>query len=292
MSTHAGAAGDGTRLYRSWSPILITATISDGWRSRVSSTARCTTAKMSPSPSATDRCRRSGSPSSSAFQGSSAPISRRQNWGHRRRRGSRRHHHRRDDHSLDNPAPLPPIVIDEPTIAMQFTINNSPLAGREGQFVTSRNLRDRLAKELLTNVSLRVEDTDSPDTFKVMGRGELQLAILIEMMRRESYELQVGKPRDRHQVHRRQAHGARRTAHHRHSREFCRRGDREARPSQRRDDQDAQPRLRTRAARISRPQPRPDRAPQRTAHRYARYHRHELAVRRLRPPIREISRSA
>jgi GTP-binding protein len=95
---------------------------------------------------------------------------------------------------VENPAPLPPIVIDEPTIAMQFTINTSPMAGREGQYVTSRNLRERLDKELLTNVSLRVEETDSPDTFKVSGRGELQLSILIEMMRREGYELMVGKP--------------------------------------------------------------------------------------------------
>jgi GTP-binding protein len=96
--------------------------------------------------------------------------------------------------NLENPAPLPPIVIDEPTIAMQFTINTSPLAGREGQYVTSRNLRERLDKELLTNVSLRVEETDSKDTFKVSGRGELQLSILIEMMRREGFELMVGKP--------------------------------------------------------------------------------------------------
>ena len=94
----------------------------------------------------------------------------------------------------ENPAPLPHIVIDEPTIAMQFTVNTSPFAGREGQFVTSRNLRERLDKELLTNVSIKVEETGSPDSFKVMGRGELQLSILIEMMRRESYELAVGKP--------------------------------------------------------------------------------------------------
>ena len=96
--------------------------------------------------------------------------------------------------SAENPAPLPPITIDEPTIAMQFTINTSPFAGREGSYVTSRNLRERLEKELLTNVSLRVEDTGSTDSFKVMGRGELQLSILLEMMRRESYELMVGKP--------------------------------------------------------------------------------------------------
>jgi GTP-binding protein len=96
--------------------------------------------------------------------------------------------------SVDNPKALPKIQIDEPTIAMTFSINNSPFAGREGQFVTSRNLRDRLDKELLTNVSIKVEEAGGPDAFKVMGRGELQLAILIEMMRREGYELQVGKP--------------------------------------------------------------------------------------------------
>jgi len=94
----------------------------------------------------------------------------------------------------ETPAPLPRIVIDEPTIAMTFTINTSPFSGREGTYVTSRNLRDRLDKELLTNVSIRVEEAGGPDSFKVMGRGELQLAILIEMMRREGYELAVGKP--------------------------------------------------------------------------------------------------
>jgi GTP-binding protein len=94
----------------------------------------------------------------------------------------------------ENPAPLPPITIDEPTIAMQFTVNTSPFSGREGAYVTSRNLRERLQKELLTNVSLRIEDTETTDVFKVMGRGELQLSILIEMMRREGYELMVGKP--------------------------------------------------------------------------------------------------
>ncbi|HVI07660.1 MAG TPA: translational GTPase TypA [Candidatus Binatia bacterium] len=94
----------------------------------------------------------------------------------------------------ENPVPLPPIVIDEPTIAMTFTVNTSPFAGREGTYVTSRNLRERLQKELLTNVSLRVEEMGTTDSFKVMGRGELQLSITIEMMRREGYELMVGKP--------------------------------------------------------------------------------------------------
>src|SRR5207237_796113 len=94
----------------------------------------------------------------------------------------------------ENPAPLAPITIDEPTVAMQFTVNTSPFAGRDGAYVTSRNLRERLQKELLTNVSLRIEDAESTDVFKVSGRGELQLAILIEMMRREGYELMVSKP--------------------------------------------------------------------------------------------------
>src|SRR5450755_10610 len=95
---------------------------------------------------------------------------------------------------LVNPAPLEPLIIDEPTLTMVFTINTSPFAGREGQYVTSRDLRARLDKELLTNVSLRVEDTGTTDAFRVLGRGELQLAILIETMRREGYELMVGKP--------------------------------------------------------------------------------------------------
>jgi GTP-binding protein len=95
---------------------------------------------------------------------------------------------------LNNPMPLEPLLIDEPTLAMIFTVNSSPLSGKEGNYLTSRDLRDRLQKELLTNVSIRVEDTDTPESFRVLGRGELQLAILIETMRREGFELMVGKP--------------------------------------------------------------------------------------------------
>ncbi|MGE4067687.1 MAG: translational GTPase TypA [Vicinamibacterales bacterium] len=94
----------------------------------------------------------------------------------------------------EHPAAVPSFAIDEPTVSMVFGVNTSPLAGRDGQFVTSRHLRERLQRELLGNVSLRVEDTDTPEQVKVLGRGELQLAILIEMMRREGYELQVSRP--------------------------------------------------------------------------------------------------
>jgi GTP-binding protein len=96
--------------------------------------------------------------------------------------------------SAETPEPLPPLRIDEPTLSMIFSVNTSPFAGREGRWVTSRNIKDRLEKELLTNVSIRVEPTDSADSFKVMGRGELQLAILIETMRREGYELSISNP--------------------------------------------------------------------------------------------------
>jgi GTP-binding protein len=94
----------------------------------------------------------------------------------------------------ENPEALPPIQVDEPTLTMSFGINDAPTCGRDGKFLTSRKIKERLMKETLSNVSIRVEDTDSPETFMVSGRGELQLAILIEMMRREGYELTVGKP--------------------------------------------------------------------------------------------------
>ena len=95
---------------------------------------------------------------------------------------------------LEHPEPLEPLLIDEPTLTMVFTVNTSPFAGREGQYVTSRDLRARLDRELLTNVSLRIEDMGATDSFRVLARGELQLAILIETMRREGYELMVAKP--------------------------------------------------------------------------------------------------
>ena len=95
---------------------------------------------------------------------------------------------------LEHQIPIPPIAIDEPTVSMIFGVNTSPMAGRDGQYVTSRQIRDRLDRELLGNVSIRLEPTDSPEQVKVVGRGELQLSILIEMMRREGFEIQVSRP--------------------------------------------------------------------------------------------------
>ncbi|HHX24840.1 MAG TPA: translational GTPase TypA [Thermoanaerobacterales bacterium] len=95
---------------------------------------------------------------------------------------------------VNNPEPVPYVNIDEPTLSMVFSVNNSPFAGQEGDYVTSRHLRDRLFKEAKSNVSLRIEETDSPDSFKVSGRGELHLSVLIETMRREGFEFQVSKP--------------------------------------------------------------------------------------------------
>ncbi|MBR7068634.1 MAG: translational GTPase TypA [Bacteroidales bacterium] len=96
---------------------------------------------------------------------------------------------------IENPEPLPTIAVDEPTMSMLFTINDSPFFGKEGKFVTSRHIKERLQRELEKNLALRVEDTDSADTFTVYGRGVLHLSVLIETMRREGYELQVGQPR-------------------------------------------------------------------------------------------------
>ena len=96
---------------------------------------------------------------------------------------------------FNNPEKIPFVDIDEPTVSMTFSVNNGPFAGREGQFITSRHLRDRLFKELDRNVSLRVEETASPDSFVVSGRGELHLSVLIETMRREGYELLVSRPK-------------------------------------------------------------------------------------------------
>ncbi|MBI3538954.1 MAG: translational GTPase TypA [Candidatus Eisenbacteria bacterium] len=95
---------------------------------------------------------------------------------------------------FENPRALPRVTVDEPTVSMIFQVNNSPFAGQEGKYVTSRNLKERLEREILTNVSIRIDPTETPEAFSVSGRGELQMAILIEMMRREGFELAAGKP--------------------------------------------------------------------------------------------------
>ena len=95
----------------------------------------------------------------------------------------------------NNPEKIDFVDIDEPTVSMTFSVNNGPFAGREGQFVTSRHIRDRLFKELERNVSLRVKETESADSFEVCGRGELHLSVLIETMRREGFELLVSRPK-------------------------------------------------------------------------------------------------
>ena len=109
--------------------------------------------------------------------------------------GARRGGDRQDDHGARHPERLAGIAVEEPTISVDFLVNNSPFAGREGKFVTGRQLRERLYRELERNVALRVEDTDNPYTFTVSGRGELHLGILMETMRREGYEFQVSRPR-------------------------------------------------------------------------------------------------
>ena len=96
---------------------------------------------------------------------------------------------------FNHPEKIPFVDIDEPTVSMTFSVNNGPFAGKEGQFITSRHIRDRLFKELERNVSLRVKETDTPDSFEVSGRGELHLSVLIETMRREGFELLVSRPK-------------------------------------------------------------------------------------------------
>jgi GTP-binding protein TypA/BipA len=153
------------------------------------------------------------------------------------------------------PEALPPLAVDEPTMSMFFQVNTSPFAGREGKYVTSRNLRDRLQRELLTNVALRVEDTGDADVFLVCGRGELHLTILIENMRRDGYELAVSRPRVLMKEVDGELHG-------------------------------------TRAARLPDPGARTDRLPERVPEPHARHRPDEPRVRRLRTASRRHRRWA
>ena len=159
--------------------------------------------------------------------------------------------------------PLPFVKIDEPTVTMNFMVNNSPFAGKEGKYVTSRNIRDRLFKEIETNIALRVEETDSADTFKVSGRGELHLSILIETMRRQNYEFQV-------------------VPHCRGSRFIRRRGYGEARFAQGRACKHGHPRRRSYPHRVQDPRERSYGLPSRIPHRHERQRYHEPRIRRLR----------
>ena len=181
----------------------------------------------------------------------------------------------------ETPMPLPRVPIDEPTIAMTFTINTSPFSGREGPFVTSRHLRDRLDKELLTNVSIRVEEAGGPDVFKVMGRGELQLAILIEMMRREGFELAVGKPEILTRSIDGKLHEPLELLVIDCPEKFVGVVIEKLGAAQGQDGEDGQSRVRSRAAGVSRAVARADRAAQRDAHRHQGHGDYEFAVSRL-----------
>ena len=195
VKTIPAPAATSTVHCRSWSPISITATTSDAWPSHASSMARSTTATKSPSPSWISSFHKVKITKLFSFDGlKRIDIDQTELGDIVAVAGVEGITIGETITNVENPSPLPHIAIDEPTIAMLFTVNTSPFAGREGQYVTSRNLRDRLDKELLTNVSITVQETESTDSFKVMGRGELQLSILLEMMRRESFELAVGKP--------------------------------------------------------------------------------------------------
>ena len=180
----------------------------------------------------------------------------------------------------DDPRPLPVITVDEPSLSVTIGINTSPLAGKDGTKLTARQVRDRLDAELVGNVSLRVHDTERPDAWEVQGRGELQLAVLVELMRREGFELTVGQP----QVLTREIDGKRaragRAAGDRRARGLRRRGHPAARAAQGPARADGQPRHRLGADGVPRARPRPDRLPHRVPHRDAR---HRPAAPRLRP---------
>ena len=183
----------------------------------------------------------------------------------------------------DDPRPLPLITVDEPAISMTIGINTSPMAGRvKGAKVTARLVKDRLDRELVGNVSMRVLPTERPDAWEVQGRGELALAILVEQMRREGYELTVGKPRRRHPRGRRQGARADRARHHRRPRGVPRPDHPAARRPQGPHGADDQPRHRLGAHGVPRALARPDRLPHPVPHRHPRHRHRQPRLRGLR----------
>ena len=182
-------------------------------------------------------------------------------------------------------APLPAIPVDPPTLAMTFRINDGPLAGREGKKVTSRQIRERLFREAEGNVAIKVTDSNETEAFEVAGRGELQLGVLIEQMRREGFELDHRPPAraDPQQPRDRRPRGADGGGAGRRGRALFRRGGGEAEPPQGRAARHAALGRRQGAADLQHPEPRPDRLSRRVPDRHARHRHHEPAVRRLRP---------
>ena len=176
---------------------------------------------------------------------------------------------------MEHQIAIPPIAIDEPTVHMIFGVNTSPVAGREGQYVTSRQLKDRLDKELLGNVSIRMEPTDTPEQIKVIGRGELQLSILIEMMRREGFEMQVSRPDIVTKQTGRPDRRAGRGAGHRRAGRSSGHRHRAGRRAQGRDDQDGEQRQRPRAAGVPDSGARADRLPLAVHDRHQGHRHHE-----------------
>ena len=180
----------------------------------------------------------------------------------------------------EDPRPLPVITVDEPSLSIVLGINTSPLAGKEGTKLTARQVRDRLDAELVGNVSIRVLDTERPDAWEVQGRGELQLVVLLELMRREGFELTAGQPRVAHPRDRRQGARAGRAPGDRRPRGARRRRHPAAGRAQGAPGADGQPLDRVGADGVPGPGPRPDRVPHRVPHRDPR-HRHPPP--RLRP---------